>query len=150
VPKNLDVERRRRLRPAEDRTFVLSDQTFMVKASIHPNVLAQLDSLDLDQPQGALGAIDGVIKSCLVKGDRAKWDAVRAIGATDADDDDPNTVTLADMNSVVEFIVELITGRPFGSSSGSSPGLGTTGTTSTGDSSSLAAPTPINSISVAS
>ena len=76
-----------------------------------------------------LTALDDTVLAIIEPEYAEQWHAVRR-------PDLPHPLSLADINSLVEWLVPEVVGRPTGSPSASSPSDGRTGTSSTDDSSS--------------
>lgn len=137
--RNFAEEQRGKTRPAAERTFVLpsdpADETFVLKASIKPDVLARWDAVG----EGAQGsvvfeAIDYIIEGSLPKSDHERYRAVRA-------NDGENPANLGTLMAVVQWIVETETSFP---TQGASPSGDGSTSLSNGASSTVAAPLPVS------
>lgn len=130
-----DFDARRRERAERDRGFTLGGETFVMKPGVRPEVLAAYESIDVDaSPEAKLATMDGMILDFLDTSDGAadRYAAVRKI--------EDNPVTLQDIQQVIEWMIEVQTGRPTGQSSDSSPGVTGTVTPLTAASSSPGSP----------
>lgn len=129
--------------PTEDeRKFLIGGVEFRRRSGVRPEVLASFDGIQKDSNPGTvIGIIDKLIVDMILPEDVPKWRELR--------DREEDPVTLFDLNSVAEWLVEQEADRPTKQPEASSLGLGPTGTSSTEDSSSPAtpAPTPLASVS---
>lgn len=132
--RNFDEERRGRQKPAEERTFRLGDEVFMVKAAVRPEALSGFDRLQElgDNPDlvEAMGLIDEIILQLLVNPREAE-PRYRAVRENEDDPIDPDT-----LRDLMEWAVEIATGTPTQRPSGSTPSPESTGEGSTDGSSS--------------
>jgi hypothetical protein len=125
---------------AEDRQFRLRGQVFEVAAGVRPEVIAAWDDLtpgqlvpDDDGAPGDVRPMTSVefiagIDECLCSflasdDDRERWRELRAAV------DDP--ITQHELRSVMQFAIEVVSGRPLERQSPSSGSLAPTGTFST-------------------
>ena len=134
--KNFDEGRRSRQRSQEERTFVLGGEQFVVRRTIRPDDVAAFDQL------GALGPnppitevmqlIDELFKTLIERGDdsHARYDRIRAV------DEGEDVIDTETLREVVEWMIEVATGRPIPKPSDSTPGGSPPATSSTGGSSS--------------
>lgn len=117
--KDFDAERRQRHEEGRDaRTFSLGGETFVVKAEIRPEALAEYERMSGDtDAHEALRIIDDLVVSFLEEDDDAegRYRGVRART------DDP--IGMATLEALVEWLVETQTSRPTGrpGSSGTGP-----------------------------
>lgn len=134
--RDFDQQRRERAEfGRDDRTFVLGGETFVVKASIRPEALAEYENLKADDGAGkALEVIDDLVVSFLEPADdaEARYRHVRTV--------EDNPISLGDLEALVEWLVETQTKRPTGQPGSSSASPGHTGNTSTENSSLQAVP----------
>jgi hypothetical protein len=131
--RNFDEGRHARRRTEEERTFVLHGETFVLRAAVRPEVLNAFDLIsDASGVTETMKALDEMFVDLIDDRDGAadRYATIRA------DDTDP--ITLEDLDDVVKWMIEVVTGRPTSSPSGSTDGREATGTTSTVDSSSQA------------
>lgn len=131
MPRNFDAERSQR--PMEE--FTIGGEVFHVKRSIRPEALVAYEEM----PDGvggtqALGIIDSVIVECLADEDGAeRWARVRQLTGD-------LEVGMADLQDLIEWLMEVILGRPTAPAVSFSAGPPVTdGTPSTDASSSPAA-----------
>lgn len=113
----------------EARTFRFCGETFVMKKAVKPETLAIRDDIDENAPVStAMAALDDLFLSMVEPdGDaEARYRAVREL---------PDGLGIADMNEIIDYLVEKQTGRPPTQPSASSPSPGRTGTRSTGGSS---------------
>lgn len=129
-----------RSRTREDRTFRLAGETFVARAKVRPEKLIAFDELaDLgdDAPiSETMRLIDEVLTALIDPADDAlvRYQKIR-------ESEDPEmAVGVDDLRDVLDWLMEVITGRPTGSPSDSTSGRESTGTSSTEDSSSQAIP----------
>jgi hypothetical protein len=143
-----DFDDERAQRAARDRSFRIHGELFYVKPGVRPEVLVPYEDMSTEtSATDALSTIDALVLGFISHDDPPgacdRWRAIRA------DEEDP--LTMEDLTSLVEFLIETATGRPptRASSSTASPETPRPGTSSTGDS---ASPVPIQrpSISAAS
>ncbi len=132
--KNFDTDRKKRQRTKEQRTFQVCGETFVMKKAIRPEALAAFDDLTEDASlRESMEIIDGMFLTLIEKDDdaEARYRAVRE------QEDDP--LSIDDIREMIDWMVEESSGRPTGSPSVSTGGREPTGTSSTDESSSLAA-----------
>jgi hypothetical protein len=135
--KNFDEKRHlRRSLTVDDRSFTLGGEIFVAKASMRPEALTDYDRIDeTTSLTETLQIVDGVILKFLEKNPDnapARYRKIRE------NEDDP--VTVEDLLDLVQWLVEVQTGRPTGRPDDFSPGPSETGTTSTENSSSPVMP----------
>ncbi len=107
--KNFDTARRsRQVRPASERTFVLCDQQFVVRATVPANVMVKLDEITGGgvSPGRILGIVSEVVDDMVEPPGGEVWRALVDRGA----DDDP--LTLGDVMEVLGWLVENETAIP--------------------------------------
>ena len=127
--KNFDTDREQRAE--RDRGFQIGGETFTTKTAVRPEAMTAYEALDDDAPVSEmLKVIDQTILAFVEENGHERWRKLRER------EDDP--VTLADMNALINWLVEDQTGRPTQQPAPSSGGLGSSGTPSTGVSSSRA------------
>ena len=126
--KDFDEQRREWLeeRRKLGNTFVIGGETFAFRVVVRPDHFFAYDNLvGRTVPMGELlELIDNVIVDLLEGEDAAsRWAALRERR------DDP--ITLADMNELMSWLIEQVTGRPPSQPESSQAGLGESGTPST-------------------
>lgn len=137
--RNFDQDRAARAEAAaatvDTRTFTVCGESFVVRSSVKPDILAEFENITGDTPAAeVLSVIDRLIPELLEPSPNGgpstseRWMAVRA------QDEDP--LTLDDMLDVTQWMVEQVTGRPTEPPAPSSVRGGSTGTPSTDGSSS--------------
>lgn len=128
--KNFDEVRRERI--DRDREFIIGGETFAYRAGVRPEVIVpwyQLQSGESLRGENALTqeeqlkVMDDTVIAFLEDGYEEKWRAVRARTET--------PVTLKDMDSLIEWLIEEGTGRPTEQLSDSGSGSGSQETTTT-------------------
>lgn len=110
----------------EDLSFTVRGQTFTM-IYVKPEVLAAWE--DEEDPDTALDSIENAhekIKLFLTEDDRERWDNLRA------KEDQP--ITSEQLRAVLQWMIEVQTGRPTEPLSPSDSGDGSTAATSTGGS----------------
>lgn len=148
--KDFDADRRAGIKPASERTFQLGGEVFVLKATAHPSVMARFDQVDTDKPGETINLIDETIEDLLVAPGPELWRKVRAVKADPGEVSDGRfTITLEDMNGLVEWMLEVLSDRPTERPAPSSDGPPTPGTFSTVTSDSEVS-TPPSLISVGS
>jgi hypothetical protein len=135
MARNFDEARQ--ARKDKDRQFTIGGEFFFMKPGVKPEVFAGYDDITPETTATqTLEMIDGIILDMVEPHNdaHARWHALRA------KEDDP--ITLADMTSVVDWLIAEQTGRPTQQPSPSGPGPEPppTGTTLTDDSPSPATP----------
>lgn len=129
--RDFDTSRRSRHLTEDERTFTLGGQKFLVKTGVRPEALAVFDSIESTSGiEETMAASDSVILAMLDPGD----DAHTRFMAIRADDEDP--LTAEDLEEIVQWMVELVTGRPPTLPTASTEEPSPTGMTLTEDSSS--------------
>lgn len=124
--KNFDTERKARSIPVEERTFTLGGDTFIARDSVRPEALTKWDGIDGNMEIGdVLEATDATIIALIEDTDNGheRYLALRAR------EDDP--LTVPDLVAVGTWLVEVQTGRPTESPTGSTDSPSTPGTKST-------------------
>jgi hypothetical protein len=129
--KNFDAER---LALTErDRSFQIGGREFTYRVGVRPEVLARyFDGSPTGDNMETIQIYDETIVAFLdpdVPGQEEAWKAVRAVEGKDA-------ITLADIRTLIEWLIGEQAARPTGPLSDSSNGSGspTSGTVSTADS----------------
>jgi hypothetical protein len=132
MPKDFDKERSASLKPVEDRQCVIGGETFTIRAKVRPEVLApylgMIGGLAADMSENeAIELLDTLMTNLVVPGEAEKWTRVRESA------DPEQALNVADMTSVIQWAIEVATGRPTEPSSPSADGSATTvtGTPST-------------------
>lgn len=129
--KDFDVARAKRKRSEEERTFKIAGETFVLKNGVRPEALAGFDEINENSPiADSMGAWDTLFLEMVEDSD----DAHERYRQIRSDSVDP--LTIEDLEDMVGWMMEQVTGRPTGSPSGSTAGREETGTTSMDDSSS--------------
>jgi hypothetical protein len=106
------------------------------RASLTGEIAVRADELgDAQKDSDVINLIDETIRAMIVPADHDKWAKVRG-----SDAEEP--VSIADLQAVLEWLIESVVNRPTGRPSGSSEQLSSNGTQSTGDSSSPVEPAP--------
>lgn len=132
--KDFDAVRTARIGSDEERSFKILGEVFIAKASVKPEVLTKYENLEeAEGAQTTLEIIDELVLSMIQDGAEGE-EAEARYRAIRAREDDP--IALADLQNIVEWLVERQTGRPTGKPGNSSAGRGRTGGRSTADSSS--------------
>ena len=130
--KNFDEERA--ARQASPATFQMGGDVFSLRASVRPEALSVLESIDEKDVvlSEMFATLDQVVHEFLIPEDGPRWDELRKRP------DSP--VGIQDISALIKWLTEEgiseITGRPIEQSGDSSAGLKTTETSSTADSSS--------------
>jgi hypothetical protein len=127
VPKDFDKERAASLTPVEERQCVIGGETFTIRAKVRPEVLAPYlgmigglaETMTEDE---AINLLDTLMGNLVVPGEAEKWARVREIA------DPEQALSVADMQAVIQWAIQVATGRPTEPSSPSSDGSATTGT----------------------
>ncbi len=115
--KNFDEARRAKHKAEGERTFVLGDETFVLRPAIHPSILERYDDLDNDTPvKETMEIVDDLIVALIEPRDGAE-DRYRAVRANQ---DDP--ISVEDLQDLIRWMMEIQTGRPTGPPGDSSPG----------------------------
>jgi hypothetical protein len=129
--KNFDIERAKRNRTREERTFQIGGEVFTLKNRVRPEALAGFDDLTKDSTVGeTMAAWDEMFLTMVEPED----DAAGRYARLRTDDADP--LGLDDLQELVEWMLEEVGGnRPTTPSSASTPTPAGTGTPSTGVSS---------------
>lgn len=131
---DFDVERKKR--EERDRSFKIGGEEFVYKPAVAPEVLLKWSQVAEGQVLTTndewLGELDNTIVAMLEPGQAEKWAKVRA-------PDVAHPINVADLQDVVQWLVEQVVSRPTGQPSVSSAGPPATATASTGGSSSQAA-----------
>jgi hypothetical protein len=131
--KNFDEQRS--TLSEEERTFQIGGETFLARAKVRPEALAQWDGISGDMPAlDILKASDETILALMDQRDNAhaRYTALRER------EDDP--LSLDDLVDLGQWLVEVVTGRPTEPLSGSTTSPSTPGTTPTGAPSSPESP----------
>lgn len=121
--KNFDESRQARRRTDEQRSFTIGGETFMLKHGVRPEALAVFDTITEDSSIiDTMGAWDTLFRELVEDTDdaHARYQRLR--------DDATDPLDLDDLQELVEWMMEQVTGRPTGSPSGSTDGRATTGT----------------------
>ena len=120
--KDLDEDRSN---PLEERAFKIAGETFKYYPAVSPRWLFMNSEITGDLPgDEILHRIDGMIGAMLTTDtERKRWESAR--------ERDKNPLTLNDLVSVRDWLVEEQTGRPPTPAVSSSNGSATTGTPST-------------------
>lgn len=124
--KNFDESRAARRRPEDARSFVIGGQTFVLKQGVRPEALAVFDAISNDSsiPE-TMGAWDSLFLELV----EDREDAHTRYMKLRQDTIDP--LTIDDLQELVMWMMEQVTGRPTGSPSGSTAEPEGTGTLST-------------------
>lgn len=113
--KNFDEARA--ARTAEDRTFQIGGEEFTMKASVRPEALADYERLGTDtEAEAALAVIDAMVVS-FIEGGKLAEARYRKVRAREED-----AISMEDLSSLVEWLIEEQTRRPTSASSASSDG----------------------------
>lgn len=126
--KNFDQDWQER-KSAEARTFQVGGQVFVMKKAVKPELLKIREDMTEDAPvEEAMAALDDLFLSMIESGEdaEARYRALR---------EDPEGLSIGDMNEVIDWLIQRQTGRPPTQPSGSSPSRGRAGTRSTAGSS---------------
>lgn len=118
----------------EERTFQIGGQLFVMKKAVKPELLAIREDINEESPVGeAMAALDDLFLSMIEPGDdaHARYRALR---------DDPEGLSIGQIQAVIDWLIEKQTGRPPTLPSGSSRLRGPTGTPTTAGSSRQASP----------
>lgn len=125
-----DFDQVREERRQADRSFKIGGETFVRKVGVRPEVLAEYEKLEeTTAATETLELIDGIVVDLIEDADGGH-DRYRALRQREED-----PLSLADMQEMVQWLVEEETGRPTQPPSPSTRGPGGTVTTLTGDSS---------------
>lgn len=125
-----DFDKAREERAAEDRSFKIGGETFVLRSGVRPEIIAAYDSIQEDsKASDVIQAFDRLVLDLIVEDDdaAARWTALRERT------EDP--VTLDDLGELVKWAMEMMTSRPTQASSPSPRGREPTGTKSTAGSS---------------
>jgi hypothetical protein len=108
--------------PEEERTFRVAGETFLVKTRLAPELVMAVFGV---VNQEWLDACDRMMEAAL-EGENAvaRWKRLR-------DPKNPQVLSIREINTVTDFVIEVTSGRPTVSSSGSSSSAGSAGTSST-------------------
>ena len=139
MARDFDEERRSRREDVEH-SFTIADRTFTFRQAIRPDEIVDYYDLrdgmavGLDNKEG-LALLDDTVLRLLTPGQEDKWAEARAV------DDDDLTIRLRDLHDIIEYVIEVTSGRPTVPPTDSSAGRnGTAATTSTPDSTSTVEP----------
>jgi hypothetical protein len=134
--KNFDETRSTRRFGEDDRTFVFHGETFVLRDAVRPEALDPFDKLDESDDVGSTMALLDQLMLNVIDDRDGAHDRYRAARADEAD-----PVTAEDIRELMEWAIEVVTGRtPTGSASASTGGPPRTTTTSTDGSSSPVSP----------
>lgn len=124
----------------DDRQFKLAGQVFTIRRKVRPEVLAMLEHVgDGTGTQDTIDRLDELVRRVLVKRDVPRWQATRE----EDDEDGENTISLHDLNTVIQWSIERLVARPLEQPSSSTPSPVSTEPTSQAPASSLVAvPSP--------
>jgi len=134
MPKDFDDHRRKKAEATrKEREFILGGEPFTARATVRPEAFAAWDSLNMEEatPTEILKTADDTILQMIEKKDGAH-DRYRAVRERDDDD----AIGLEDLTDLIQWLVEVQSGRPTEPPSDSGPSPSETGTSSTADSSS--------------
>lgn len=132
--KNFDEKRAQR--QAIDRHFQIGGEQYVARVSVRPEKLSPYEQLkESDDITETLKIIDELIIAFIETGNdaHARYRAMR--------EREEDAVGVEDLQDLVEWLMEIHTGRPTVPPGGSTESPGTTGTASTDDSSSPDTPT---------
>lgn len=123
MSNDFDIGRQSRRRTREDRTFKLHGEYFTVRSGVRPESLAGFDGFNDDASIAeSMGAVDQMFRLMVEPDELAheRYDTIRA--------DEVDPLTVEDLREVVEWMLEVATGRPTGSPSASTDGPKVSGT----------------------
>lgn len=121
-----DFDEARDERKSADRAFRFGGETFVMKATVRPEVMVGYESINTDTDAlVALSIIDDMVISFIEGGE----DAERRYRAVRAREED--AISMDDLNALVEWLISEQTGRPTSAPSASSGGRTTTEDSST-------------------
>lgn len=143
MPKNFDEKRAARA-AFMDRDFILGGEQFTMKASVRPEALVRYESLEeSDNIETTMAIIDDLIIAFLEPGSGGEaHNRYRTLRERESD-----PISVEDLQELVEWMMEVYSARPTVPPGDSSESPGTTGTSSTDDSSSPDIPVePVPSI----
>jgi hypothetical protein len=131
VPEDFDIVRAER--EHTDRRFIIGGEEFEFRAYFWPDHLAKLQDAIRDTEY--LELIDELMPQHILEpGQEEKWQRVRS-------PEHPQPASISDMTRIINYIIQVVTGRPTVPSSGSSSARSQNGTGSTATSASPEAQT---------
>lgn len=127
MPKDFDKERSANLTPESERQCVIGGETFTIRAKVRPEVLApylgMIGGLASDMSEDeAITLLDTLMGNLVVPGEAEKWARVRE------NSDPEQALSVDDMQAVIQWAIQVATGRPTEPSSPSVDGSAMTGT----------------------
>lgn len=107
-------------------TFKVAGQEFSLRVKLPyrrwNKLLATMRSEDIDEQEGA----EDFFNTVLIKADRQRF--LDLLNNEDDDDDAAESISLAQMNDLIDWVMEYFTGKHGNSSDSSTPGVNGTGT----------------------
>lgn len=128
-----DFDQERRAREEQDRSFIIGGETFVRRASVRPEAIAEFDAIDTaTKPADVLRIADDALLGMIEAEGHDRWRTLRQR--------EEDAVNLGDILAVVEWLIEAQVERtPTQQPSPSTAGRGRTAAKSTDGSSSPAA-----------
>ena len=112
VTKDFDVDRA--VNGKKPETFSIGGERFTVRPYVSAQVLADFGRREVANFGDTVEAYDTFVKECVVEGDAAKWEKVRA-------EADP-PISVGAIEQVVWWLMDKVSGRPTEASSSSRRG----------------------------